>query len=136
MSVEEVVAWYEKNVNYKLTKAFLNFLVKTGIVKYDVDLELLNMFLLETFDNDFVKDNNKFKIKKNRIPIIDSFKEEKKVVKKDEKKIVENKPVKKEKVVEKKSTKKEIPVTTKKKTPNRKFKIENLGGRKLKLVKI
>lgn len=129
MSVEEVVAWYEKNVNYKLTKAFLNFLVKTGIVKYDVDLELLNMFLLETFDNDFVKENNKFKIKKNRIPIIDSFKEEKKVVKKDEKKIVENKPVKK-------STKKEIPVTTKKKTPNRKFKIENLGGRKLKLVKI
>ena len=47
MSIDNVVLWYEKNVNYKLTKAFLNFLIKTGIVKEDVNLELLNLFLLE-----------------------------------------------------------------------------------------
>ena len=84
MSIENVVLWYEKNVNYKLTKAFLNFLVKTGIIKEDIDLELLNLFLLEVYGNEFVKENNKFKIKSNRIPVIDNFKEEKKVEKKSE----------------------------------------------------
>jgi len=125
MTIESVVVWYEKNVNYKLTKAFLDFLVKTGIINYDVDLELLNLFLLDRYEDDFVKENDKFKIKKNRIPVIDKFKEEKKEIKKEEKKVVEQK-----------SSKKEIPVTETKKTTNKKFKIENLGGKKLKLVKL
>lgn len=125
MSIENVVLWYEKNVNYKLTKAFLNFLVKTGIVKEDIDLELLNLFLLEVYGNEFVKENNKFKIKSNRIPVIDNFNEEKKVEKKPE-------PIKK--VEEKKKLeekKKEQP-----KGLRNKFKIEKIGGKRLKLVKL
>ena len=127
MTIDNVVTWYEKNVNYKLTKTFLNFLVKTGIINYDVDLELLNLFLLDRYEDDFVKENNKFKIKKNRIPVIDKFKEEKNEVKKEEKK---------EKPIEKKSPVKELSVTTKKKSNGKRFKIENLGGSKLKLVKL
>ena len=124
MTIDNVVTWYEKNVNYKLTKTFLNFLVKTGIINYDVDLELLNLFLLDRYEDDFVKENNKYKIKKNRIPVIDKFKEEKNEVKKEEK------------TVEKKSPVKELSVTTKKKSSGKRFKIENLGGSKLKLVKL
>jgi len=124
MTIDNVVTWYEKNVNYKLTKTFLNFLVKTGIINYDVDLELLNLFLLDRYEDDFVKENNKFKIKKNRIPVIDKFKEEKKEA------------TKKEKPVEQKSPVKELSVTTKKKSSGKRFKIENLGGSKLKLVKL
>lgn len=126
MSIENVVLWYEKNVNYRLTKAFLNFLIKTGIVKEDVDLELLNLFLLEIYGNEFVKENNKFKIKSNRIPVIDNFKEEKKqesVKKSDEKNSIVNIPVTYEKAESKKSLR-------------NKFKIEKLGGKRLKLVKL
>ena len=123
MSIENVVLWYEKNVNYKLTKAFLNFLVKTGIVKEDIDLELLNLFLLEVYGNEFVKENNKFKIKSNRIPVIDNFKDEKIEEKKQEpvKKVEENK------IEQSKNNKKGL---------RNKFKIENLGGKRLKLVKL
>jgi len=130
MSIDNVVLWYEKNVNYKLTKAFLNFLIKTGIVKEDVNLELLNLFLLEIYGNEFVKENNKFKIKKNRIPVIDNFKDEKII----EKKIEENKKE------QPKSNIKNIPISITKidnnKKPKTKFKIENLGGKRLKLVKM
>ena len=47
MSIENVIAWYEKNVNYKLTKAFVNFMIKTGIINNEIDLNTLNLFLLE-----------------------------------------------------------------------------------------
>ena len=142
MSIENVVLWYEKNVNYKLTKAFLNFLVKTGIVKEDIDLELLNLFLLEVYGNEFVKENNKFKIKSNRIPVIDNFKEEKKVEKKVEpvKKVEEKKKVEQKKKEQPKSNLKNITVTHKKadnkKGLRNKFKIEKIGGKRLKLVKL
>ena len=116
MSIDNVISWYEKNVNYKLTKAFLLFLIKLGIIKKEIDLELLNSFLLEAFNNEFIKENNKFKIKNNKIPVIEKFKDEIKT-----------------------EVKKEIPVTVKKKESKKeknKFKIENLGGKRLKLVKI
>jgi len=120
MSVDNVILWYEKNVNYKLTKTFLNFLIKLGIIKKEIDLELLNSFLLEAFNNEFIKENNKFKIKNNKIPVIEKFKDEKIKVKEE---IVKN-----------------IPIITKKTEENKKqrnkFKIENLGGKKLKLVKL
>ena len=76
MSIENIVNWYEKNVNYRLTKAFLNFLIKTGIVKQDIDLEILNLYLLERDEDDYVVENNTYQIKKNRIPIISKFKDE------------------------------------------------------------
>ena len=116
MSIDNVVLWYEKNVNYKLTTAFLKFLIKIGIIKEDVNIDLLNLFLLEVYDNDFVKENDRFKIKSNRIPIIDSFNNKAKSSNKDGK-----------------------PIITKERTgdkPKNKFKIENLGGKRLKLVKL
>ena len=117
MSVENVILWYEKNVNYKLTKAFLNFLIKIGIIKEDINLNLLNTFLLEAFNNEFIKENDKFKIKNNRIPVIDGFKE----------KNVSPSSKNGRPSVEK------IENGTKNKN---KFKIENLGGKRLKLVKV
>ena len=108
MSIDKIILWYEENVNYKLTKTFLDFLIKIGIVKEDIDLDFLNLYLLERNEKDFVFENGKYKIKKNRIPIISKFKEE---------------PIKK---VETKAEKKS----------NKKFKIEKLEGKKFKLVKL
>ena len=120
MKIEEVVLWYEKNVNYKITKAFLNFLVKIGIIKIDVDLELLNLFLLDRFDNEYVKDDKeKYKIKKNRIPVIEQY-EEKAVIKSNN-----NDGFKKPNMIVEKGKK-----------IGKKFKIESLGGKKMKLIKL
>lgn len=113
MSIENVVLWYEKNVNYKLTKTFLKFLIKTGIIKEEINLELLNSFLLETFGNDFVKENDKFKIKNNRIQIIDNFKDEVKTNDKDN----------------------SVKLVKEVNNIKNKFKIESVGGKRLKLVK-
>ena len=124
MSIENIVNWYEKNVNYRLTKAFLNFLIKTGIVKQDVDFEILNLYLLEREDGEFVFENNTFKIKKNRIPVISKFKDE--VAKAPAPPKQEKKPV----VTFTKGNGKKV----EKKQP-KKFKIELVGGNKMKLVK-
>ena len=121
MSIENIVNWYEKNVNYRLTKAFLNFLIKTGIVKPDIDLEILNLYLLEREDGEFVFENNTFKIKENRIPVISKFKDE--VAKAPTPPKKEKKPV----VTLTRGNKVE------KKQP-KKFKIELVGGNKMKLV--
>lgn len=123
MSIDSVVSWYEKNVNYRLTKNFLNFLIKIGIIKEDVNLELLNLFLLEYFENEPIKENNKFKIKSNRIPIIDKFKGEKKSEN------VNKTVIKKGQVTITKTV-------TNKVSPKNKFKIEKIGGKRLKLVKL
>ena len=122
MSIENIILWYEKNVNYKLTKTFLDFLIKIGIVNEDIDLDFLNLYLLERNEKDFVFENGKYKIKKNRIPVISKFKEEpiKKVETKKE--IIVKPPVEKLIPAEKKS--------------NKKFKIEKLEGKKFKLVKL
>jgi hypothetical protein len=112
MTIENVVDWYDKNVNYKLTKTFIEFLINTGIISSDINIELLNMFLLETYGNEFVKDDGKFKIKENRKNIIDRFKEKNEVVQ----------LIKAQNNEDKKARKK--------------FKIESLGGKKLKLVKL
>lgn len=123
MSIDNVVSWYEKNVNYRLTKNFLNFLIKIGIIKEDVNLELLNLFLLEYFENEPIKENNKFKIKPNRIPIIDKFKEVKK-------------PENVNKTVIKKGPVTITKTVTNKVSPKNKFRIEKIGGKRLKLVKL
>ena len=123
MSIDNVVSWYEKNVNYRLTKNFLNFLIKIGIIKEDVNLELLNLFLLEYFENEPIKENNKFKIKPNRIPIIDKFKDVKQ-------------PENVNKTVIKKGPVTITKTVTNKVSPKNKFKIEKIGGKRLKLVKL
>ena len=115
MSIENVIEWYEKNVNYKLTKTFVNFMIKTGIINSEINLNLLNLFLLEFYGNEFVKENGKFKIKENRKVVIDNFSDKEIVVEK-----------------KKEAKQKEEP----KKSLRNKFKIESLGGKKLKLVKL
>lgn len=122
MQIESVVLWYQKNVNYKLTRGFLNFLVNIGIMNSDVDLELLNSFLLETFGESYMKENGRFKIKKNRIPIIDKFKDE--VV---EDATNDTNEINLNKIITTKESSKPV---------RNKFKIESLGGKKLKLVKL
>ena len=129
MSIENVIEWYEKNVNYKLTKTFVNFMIKTGIINSEINLNLLNLFLLEFYGNDFVKENGKFKLKENRKSVIDNFNDEKIVIeKKKENKIVHEQKIK----IPKETNKKEEP----KKSLRNKFKIESIGGKKLKLVKL
>ena len=98
-------------------------MVKIGIIKEDVNLELLNLFLLEYFENEPIKENNKFKIKPNRIPIIDKFKEVKK-------------PENVNKTVIKKGPVTITKTVTNKVSPKNKFKIEKIGGKRLKLVKL
>ena len=124
MSIENIVNWYEKNVNYRLTKAFLNFLIKTGIVKPDIDLEILNLYLLEREDGEFVFENNTFKIKKNRIPIISKYNDDA---------VKTTTPPKQEKKPIVTFTKGNNTKTEKKET--KKFKLEVVGGNKMKLVK-
>ena len=125
MSIENVIAWYEKNVNYKITKAFVNFMIKIGIISNEIDLNLLNSLLLEFYGNEFVKENGKFKIKENRKVVIDNFN--------NKEDVVEDKKVREPKIKITKETKqKEEP----KKSLRNKFKIESIGGKKLKLVKL
>lgn len=131
MTIESVVDWYGKNVNYKLTKAFLNFLINIGIIKKDIDIQLLNSFLLEVYDDDFIKENGKFKIKENRIPVIEKYKDEKKV---DAKPPVKKEEKSKGKVKEIKVTRTHVEKETKQ--TRKKFRIESLGGKRLKLVKL
>jgi len=126
MSIENVILWYEKNVNYKITRIFLNFLVNIGIIKNDVDLELLNSFMLEAFGDEYVKEDNFLKIKKNRIPIIDKFKDEPITINKEK---TNTKEIQLDKIIN-------TAVKENNKQPRNKFKIENLGGKKLKLVKL
>lgn len=126
MSIENVILWYEKNVNYKITRTFLNFLVNIGIIKNDVDLELLNSFMLEAFGNEYVKEDGSFKIKKNRIQIIDKFKNEPIIVDKCKTNTGE---INLDKIIN-------TTVKDNNKQARNKFKIENLGGKKLKLVKL
>ena len=46
MSIDNLVAWYEINVGQRLTLSFVNYLIKIGIINSDVDLDVLNGYLL------------------------------------------------------------------------------------------
>ena len=124
MLIDDVIDWYEKNVNYKLTKSFINFLIKTGIIKKDLTLEEINLFLLERYGDDFVKENGLFRLKENRVGVI--------------KKFPDNVEIKDKQKPKEEINLKEI-VKISKKPPEQvkkhKFKIESLGGKKLKLIK-
>lgn len=115
MSIDEVVGWYEKNVNYKITKAFLNSLVKLGIINVDVDIELLNLFLLIREDDEFKKKDGLYLVKDNRKELIDSYDIDTIVAKNKEKNNIATNNIKKD---------------------VKKFKIEKIGGKSFKLVKI
>ena len=110
--IDDIVNWYEKNVSYKLTRSFINFLIKTGIIKDDLTLENLNLLLLERYGDEYVKENGLFKMKKSRIDVIKNYPDNVEATKSSN--VKEDKP---------------------KNKPHR-FKIERLGSKKLKLIKI
>ena len=54
MSIDNLVAWYEINVGQRLTLSFVNYLIKIGIINSDVDLDVLNGYLLEKNGYEYV----------------------------------------------------------------------------------
>lgn len=137
MTIENVVLWYEENVNYKLTVSFLKFMIKIGIINNDIDLDFLNSYLLEKYSDDFIIENGKYKIKQNRIPIIFKHKDEavEEVSQNEDIKPKENKTSKKKKS-KKNGGKIILYEREKNKNSSKKFKIENINGNKMKLVKL
>ena len=112
----------EKNFFLFFTK-FIGFISKSNICLLSNATLFLkiefNSFLLEFYGSEFVKENGKFKIKENRKVVIDNF---------NDKEIVHEPKIK----ITKETKQKEEP----KKPLRNKFKIESLGGKKLKLVKL
>lgn len=115
MSIDNLVAWYEINVGQRLTLSFVNYLIKIGIINSDVDLDVLNGYLLEKNGYEYVKENGLYKIKKNRLPIIEKFTKTQNIEssKKEPEKIINNKPI----------------------SSNTRYKIKMIDGAKLKLIK-
>ena len=119
MSIDNLVAWYEINVGQRLTLSFVNYLIKICIINSDVDLDVLNGYLLEKNGYEYVKENGLYKIKKNRLPIIEkvtktqNIESSKKEPEKKTPKIINNKPI----------------------SSNTRYKIKMIDGAKLKLIK-
>ena len=119
MSIDNLVAWYEINVGQRLTLSFVNYLIKIGIINSNVDLDVLNGYLLKKNGYEYVKKKKKKKIKKNRLPIIEKFtktqniESSKKEPDKKTSKIINNKPI----------------------SSNTRYKIKMIDGAKLKLIK-
>lgn len=77
-SINEIVKWYSLNVDTIITDDFLIYIITKGIIK-PIETSLyslsdINDFLLETFNGDFIKNqNDKFIFKNNRKIILDKF---------------------------------------------------------------
>jgi hypothetical protein len=77
-SINEIVKWYNLNVDTQITDDFLIFLITKGIIK-PIETSLyslneVNNFLLKKYNNDLLKnDNNKFILKENRIQLLNKF---------------------------------------------------------------
>lgn len=77
-SINEIVKWYNLNVDTDITDDFLIYIITKGIIK-PIETSLyslndINDFLLETFNGDLIKnENDKFIFKKNRKIILNKF---------------------------------------------------------------
>ena len=118
MKKSDVIKWYEENTSAELNEPFLDKMIELGIISEDVDLSFLNQFLLESFNNSFVVENGKYRVKKNRLSLI------------EQSKVSDIKPKRDDKIEKMKEAVENIG----QKTINR-FKIEKLKGNRLKLVK-
>ena len=77
-SINDIVKWYEKYSDTIISDEFIIFLIKKEILKPKdmsvYSLDDVNSFLLETYENAFVADENgKFKVKENRKKIIEKY---------------------------------------------------------------
>jgi hypothetical protein len=117
MKKNDVIKWYNENTNAELNDFFLDKMINLGIIKEDIDLSFLNLILLERFNDKFIIENGKYRLKKNRLPLIEQSKS------------VEIAPIKDDKLERMK-----VAVGKLGEQPKR-FKIEKINGNRLKLVK-
>ena len=117
MKISDVIKWYNENTDVGLNEIFLEKMINLGIIKEDINLSFLNLILLERFNDNFVTENGKYIVKKNRIPLIEQSKP------------VEIKPIQDDKIERMKIAVEKLG------EPPRRFKIEKLNGNRLKLVK-
>lgn len=138
MTSDDLISWYMTHVNHNITNTFLSYLNDLGILesKYSLvdtneslySLDKLNSIMLERINENYVKtDNGDYKMKDNRHYIVDKFKKTSVV----EKPIIEE--VKETVKTETQTIQKPIIKSTNTKS---KFKIEYIGGNKMKLHKI
>lgn len=71
MQINDVIKWYKENVDHELNEQFLKGMIKMGIIKPDIEIDYLNLLLLERFNDKFIIENGKYKVKKNRIELIE-----------------------------------------------------------------
>lgn len=77
-SINEIVSWYKRKCEIEISDDFIIYLINKGIIKQkeisQYSLEDVNAFLLETYDNAYVmNDEGKLKIKENRKKIIEKY---------------------------------------------------------------
>lgn len=77
-SINDIVKWYDKNVDYGISDDFLIYIINKGVLKPCemslYSLEELNSFLLVKNENNYLKDkSDKYILKENRKHIVDKF---------------------------------------------------------------
>ena len=126
--MNDVIKWYDNNVNHGVNEGFLNHMIELGIINKDIDIKTLNSFLLESDGDKYSSDyNGRYKMKENRKPLIRSFEN---ISKPDVNKnnVV---PLKIQTTEPKKENKQnDMPQL------NGKFKIQRVSGNKLKLIRL
>ena len=120
MKINDVIKWYNENTDTVLNEIFLKKMVDLGIINEDVNLSFLNLILLERFNDNFIIENGKYVVKKNRIPLIEQSEP------------VEIKPIQDDKIERMKIA---VGKLSEQQPQPRRFKIEKLNGNRLKLVK-
>lgn len=117
MKKNDVIKWYNENTDAELNDFFLDKMINLGIIKEDIDLSFLNLILLERFNDKFIIENGKYRLKKNRLPLIE-----------------QSKPVEIAHIKDDKLERMKVAVGKLGEQPKR-FKIEKINGNRLKLVK-
>lgn len=76
MQVAAAITWYEDNVGIKLTEAFFSKLGRIGVIDDGTTLEDFNSLMLDYANGEPINNNGKYKIKANRIPLINAYSNE------------------------------------------------------------
>ena len=77
-SINEIVKWYDKYTDTPISDEFIIFIINKGIVKPidigEYSLDEINKFLLDSYEDNFIYDENgKYKVKDNRKEIIKKY---------------------------------------------------------------
>ena len=73
MQTSDAIKWYEDNVGIKLTSSFFSKLGDIGVIDGNTSLDDFNRLMLEYVNGEPVKRDGKYKIKANRIPLINAY---------------------------------------------------------------